>query len=91
MKLKFGILALDIALYKSYDFYSDQIRTLTMKTWKREFAIDLCSKKVLESCAVTHSCLDFFFTCIHEKAGFLFSNESSTHLLVALNVIYHMM
>ena len=36
MKLKFGILALDIALYKSYDFYSDQIRTLTMKTWKRD-------------------------------------------------------
>ena len=31
-----------------------------------------------------------FFTCIHEKAGFLFSNKSSTHLLVALNVIYHM-
>ena len=28
MKLKIGILALDIALYKSYDFYSGQIRTL---------------------------------------------------------------
>ena len=56
------------------------------------FAIDLCSKKVLESCAVTHSCLDFFFHIrIHEKAGFLFSNKSSTHLLRALNVIYHMM
>ena len=26
--LKIGILALDIALYKSYDFYSGQIRTL---------------------------------------------------------------
>ena len=28
MKLKIGILALDIALYKSYDFYSSQIGTL---------------------------------------------------------------
>ena len=28
MKLKISILALDIALYKSYDFYSGQIRTL---------------------------------------------------------------
>ena len=28
MKLKIGILALDIALYKIYDFYSGQIRTL---------------------------------------------------------------
>ena len=28
MKLKIGIPALDIALYKSYDFYSGQIRTL---------------------------------------------------------------
>ena len=28
MKLKIGILALDIALYKSHDFYSGQIRTL---------------------------------------------------------------
>ena len=28
MKLKIGIIALDIALYKSYDFYSGQIRTL---------------------------------------------------------------
>ena len=28
MKLKIGILAFDIALYKSYDFYSGQIRTL---------------------------------------------------------------
>ena len=28
MKLKIGILALDIVLYKSYDFYSGQIRTL---------------------------------------------------------------
>ena len=28
MKLKIGILALAIALYKSYDFYSGQIRTL---------------------------------------------------------------
>ena len=28
MKLKINILALDIALYKSYDFYSGQIRTL---------------------------------------------------------------
>ena len=28
MKLKIGILALDIALYESYDFYSGQIRTL---------------------------------------------------------------
>ena len=58
------------------------------------FAIDLCSKKVLESCAVTHRCLDFFFTCIHEKAGFLFSNKhdkSCTHIVVAFNVIYHMM
>ena len=36
MKLKFGILALDIALYNSYDFYSGQIRTLTLKTWKRD-------------------------------------------------------
>ena len=92
MKLKFGILALDIVLYKRYDFYSGQIRTLTIDEDMEEgFAIDLCSKKVLESCAVTHSCLDFFFTCIHEKAGFVFSNKSSTHLLVALNVIYHMM
>ena len=55
------------------------------------FAIDLCSKKVLESCAVTHSCLDFFSTCIHEKAGFQFSNKSSAYLLMAFNVIYHMM
>ena len=61
MKLKFGILALDIALYKRYDFYSGQIRTLTIDEDMEEgFAIDLCSKKVLESCAVTHSCLDFF-------------------------------
>ena len=28
MKLKIGILALDIVLYKSYDFFSGQIRTL---------------------------------------------------------------
>ena len=28
MKLKIGILALDIALYKSYDYFSGQIRTL---------------------------------------------------------------
>ena len=28
MKLKIGILALDIPLYKNYDFYSGQIRTL---------------------------------------------------------------
>ena len=28
MKLKIDILALDIALYKSYDFYSGQIRTM---------------------------------------------------------------
>ena len=28
MKLKLGILALDIALYKSYGFYSGRIRTL---------------------------------------------------------------
>ena len=28
MKLKIVILALDIVLYKSYDFYSGQIRTL---------------------------------------------------------------
>ena len=28
MKLKISIFALDIALYKSYDFYSGQIRTL---------------------------------------------------------------
>ena len=28
MKLKVGKLALDIVLYKSYDFYSGQIRTL---------------------------------------------------------------
>ena len=28
MKLKIGMFALDIALYKSYDFYSGQIRTL---------------------------------------------------------------
>ena len=28
MKLKIGILALDIVLYKSYDFYSGQIETL---------------------------------------------------------------
>ena len=28
MKLKIGILALDIALYKSYDFYSGLIRTM---------------------------------------------------------------
>ena len=28
MKLKFGILTLDIALYKSYVFYSGRIRTL---------------------------------------------------------------
>ena len=28
MKLKIGILALDIVLYKSYDFYSGRIRTL---------------------------------------------------------------
>ena len=28
MKLKIGILALDIALYKSYDFYSGLIKTM---------------------------------------------------------------
>ena len=28
IRLKIGILALDTALYKSYDFYSGQIRTL---------------------------------------------------------------
>ena len=28
MKLIIGILALDIVLYNSYDFYSDQMRTL---------------------------------------------------------------
>ena len=33
------------------------------------FAIDLCSKKVLESCAVTHSCLDFFHMYTR-KSGF---------------------
>ena len=90
MKLKFGILALDIALYKSYDFYSGQIRTLTMKTWKRDllkiYVAKKCWKAVLLPTAVW-----IFFTCIHEKVGFLFSNISSTHLLVALNVIYHMM
>ena len=28
MKLKLGVVAKDIALYKSYFFYSDRIRTL---------------------------------------------------------------
>ena len=69
MKLKFGILALDIALYKSYDFYSGQIRTLDYEDMEEGFAIDLCSKKVLESCAVTHSCLDFFHMYTR-KSGF---------------------
>ena len=90
MKLKFGILALDIALYNSYDFYSGQIRTLTMKTWKRDLLLIYVAKKCWK--AVLYPQLSgFFFTCIHEKAGFLFSNKSSTHLLVALKVIYHMM
>ena len=34
------------------------------------FAIDLCSKKVLESCAVTHSCLDFFSHVYTKKRVF---------------------
>ena len=69
MKLKFGILALDIALYKSYDFYSGEIRTLDYEGMEEGCAIDLCSKKVLESCAVTHSCLDFFHMYTR-KSGF---------------------
>ena len=92
MKLKFGILALDIALYnRTLRFLFRSDKNSDYEDMEEGFAIDLCSKKVLESCAVTHSCLDFFFTCIHEKAGFLFSNKSCTHMLVALNVIYHMM
>ena len=39
MKLKIGILALDIALYKSYDFYSGQIRSLLL--WQLIVSIDL--------------------------------------------------
>ena len=43
--MKFGILALDIALYKSCVFYSGQIRTLTMKTWKRDLLYIYVAKK----------------------------------------------
>ena len=56
------------------------------------FAIDLCSKKVLESCAVTHSCLDFFSHVYTKKRVFsLAIKVVHIIMLVALNVIYHMM
>ena len=60
MKLKIGILALDIALYKSYDFYSGQIRTLVaMATY--------CFHRVimsynLEISTVSLWILEFIFT-----------------------------
>ena len=88
MKLKIGILALDIALYKSYDFYSGQ--NSDYEDMEEGFAIDQCSKKCWKA-VLLPTAVWILFTCIHEKAWFLFSNKSSTHLLVALNVIYHMM
>ena len=68
MKLKFGILALDISLQQlRFLFRSD--KNSDYEDMEEGFAIDLCSKKVLESCAVTHSCLDFFHMYTR-KGGF---------------------
>ena len=72
MKLKFGILALDIALYKSYDFYSGQIRTLTMKNiedMEEGFAIDLCSKKCWKA-VLLPTVVWIFFHMYTRKSGF---------------------
>ena len=42
IKLKIGILALDIALYKSYDFYSGQIRTCFYRLIILKFLLFRC-------------------------------------------------
>ena len=56
MKLKIGILALDIALYKSYDFYSGQIRTLVaMATYCFHRLI------ILEISTVSLCIIEFYF------------------------------
>ena len=70
MKLKFGILVLHWTLPStkvSILFRSD--KNSDYEDMEEGFAIDLCSKKVMESCAVTHSCLDFFHMYTR-KSGF---------------------
>ena len=71
MKLKFGILALDIALYnRTLRFLFRSDKNSDYEDMEEGFAIDLCSKKMLESCAVTHSCLDFFSHVYTKKRVF---------------------